>query len=32
MFELVWIWIMGWIWIENSRENKIEKQLKIPGK
>jgi hypothetical protein len=32
MFELVWIWNLVWIWIENPRENKIEKQLEIPWK
>jgi hypothetical protein len=29
MFELVWIWNFIWIWIENPRENKIEKTLEI---
>jgi hypothetical protein len=32
MFDLVWIWNLVWIWIENPRENKIEKELEIPGK
>jgi hypothetical protein len=30
MFEIIWIWIGVWIWIH--KENKIEKQLEIPGK
>jgi hypothetical protein len=32
MSELVWIWNLVWIWIENPRENKIEEQLEIPWK
>jgi hypothetical protein len=32
MFELVWIWNLVWIWIENPRENKKEKQLEISWK
>jgi hypothetical protein len=32
MFDLVWIWNLDWISIENPRENKIENALEILGK
>jgi hypothetical protein len=32
MVELVWIWNLIWIWIENPREKEIEKQLENPRK
>jgi hypothetical protein len=32
MFELVSIWNLNWIWIENPREKEMEKQIENPGK
>jgi hypothetical protein len=31
-FELMHMFDLVWIWIENPRENKMEKQLEIPKK
>jgi hypothetical protein len=32
MVELIWIWNLNWIWIENPRGKEIEKQLENSGK
>jgi hypothetical protein len=32
MVELIWIWNLNWIWIENPREKEMEKPLENPEK